>query len=273
MTAPQNRSAFPRFSACLEMLFVKESASFADRIRLAHAAGFEAIEFWRWTNKDMQALRQALAETGMQVAGIVAEPMIALTDRGNHHAFLDGLAETLDVARSIGAPVLIAQAGNLLAHIERDRQRDALVEGLARSADILRGSGVILALEPLNTLVDHPGYFLSSTTEGLDIVDTVGRPEIGLLYDLYHSMVMGETPETVLAGRVDRIAHVHVADHPGRNEPGSGRLPLRKSMDWLDANGFAGRYGLEFRPTRSTAEALASVAARLLPDHQENPAP
>jgi hydroxypyruvate isomerase len=254
---------FPRFSACLEMLFVKESSTFADRIRMAHAAGFDAIEFWRWTDKDMPAIREALAETGVSVAGIVAEPMIPLTDDNNHIAFLDGLAKTLDTARSLGAPILIAQAGDLLADVERARQRDNIIDCLVRSAGILRGSGVALALEPLNTLVDHPGYFLSSTEEGLDIVDAVARPEIGLLYDLYHSMVMGEVPETVLAGRVDRIVHAHIADHPGRNEPGSGQLPLRQAMDWLDANGFRGRFGLEFRPTRSTSDALLAVTAEL----------
>lgn len=253
-------SPFSRLSACLEMLFVKESPTFADRIHMAHAAGFEAIEFWRWTDKDMPAIRQALAETGLSVAGLVAEPMISLTDDNNHAAFLDGLAKTLDIASSLGAPVLIAQAGDLLADVERDRQRDNISHCLTRSADILRGSGVTLALEPLNTLVDHPGYFLSSTEEGLDIVDAVARSEIRLLYDLYHSMVMGEVPEKVLAGRVDRIVHAHIADHPGRSEPGSGQLPLRQAMAWLDANGFRGRFGLEFRPTQSTSDALQVMA-------------
>src|SRR5690606_35807932 len=110
---------------------------------------------------------------------------------------------------------------------------EALVEAMRRSADVLEGSGVRLALEPLNTLVDHKGYYLHSTAEGLDIVDAVDRPEIALLYDLYHSMVMGEDTAAVLAGRVDRIAHIRVADHPGRNEPGTGGLPLRQSLEWL----------------------------------------
>lgn len=256
-------TGFDRFSACLEMLFVRESADFADRIRMAHSAGFRAVEFWRWTNKDMAAIRQVLDETGIAVAGIVAEPMLPLTDRGSHTAFLDGLARSADMAATIGAPVLIAQAGDLMADPDRDRQRGNIIDCLSRGADVLRGSGVTLALEPLNITVDHPGYFLSSTAEGLDIVDAIARPEIRLLYDLYHSMVMGEVPETVLAGRVDRIAHVHIADHPGRNQPGSGHLPLRRAMDWLDANGYAGRFGLEFRPTGSTADALAECAEQL----------
>ena len=134
---------------------------------------------------------------------------------------------------------------------------------MRRSALVLEGSGVRLALEPLNTLVDHQGYYLASTSEGLDIIDEVGRPEIALLYDLYHSMVMGEQTAEVLAGRVDRIAHIHVADHPGRNQPGTGELPIRQGLDWLRVKGYSGYTGLEFRPTGLTADALAETRAIL----------
>ena len=113
-----------------------------------------------------------------------------------------------------------------------------------------------LGHEPLNDRVDHPGYYLTSTTEGLDICDAVNRPEIGITYGMYHSMVMGEDPEDVVAGHLDRIFHVHIADHPGRNEPGSGGLPLKQKLAWLEGQGYVGAVGLEFRPTGSTADAL-----------------
>ncbi|HLV82992.1 MAG TPA: TIM barrel protein, partial [Devosia sp.] len=117
--------------------------------------------------------------------------------------------------------------------------------------------------EPLNDRVDHPGYYLTSTSEGLDIVEAVNRPEIGLTYDMYHSMVMGEDPETVLAGRLDRVFHLHIADHPGRHQPGSGHLPIGQKLAWLQAQGYAGAVGLEFRPTGSTADALDETRAAL----------
>lgn len=264
MSRNGDEAAFPRYSACLEMLFVKESADFAERIHMAGAAGFEAVEFWSWMDKDIPAIGRALTASGVRLAGMVAEPMIWLTEPANHTAFLDGLARSVECAHALGAPILIAQAGDDVA----GRERDAIVSCLARGANILRGSGVTLALEPLNTLVDHPGYFLSSTAEGFAIVDLVDRPEIRLLYDAYHSMVMGEEPQQVLAGQVDKIAHVHLADHPGRNEPGSGRLPLREVTDWLTGNGYAGLFGLEFCPTGSTAQGLAAVATQLLETHR-----
>ena len=94
---------------------------------------------------------------------------------------------------------------------------------------------MVLALEPLNDRVDHPGYYLTSTVEGLDIIDEVDRPEVRLLYDIYHSAMMGEHIEDVLEGRLDRVAHVHLADTQGRGEPGSG------DMDWQSAARLAGR--------------------------------
>ena len=252
-----------KYSACIEMLFAPETDDFPRRIGLAQAAGFELVEFWLWSNKDLDAVERMLAETGLRLAGMVAEPFAELTRESDHDRFLAGLEKSRDVARRLGAPVLICQSGPLLAGVARARQHAALTLAMARSADVLAGSGVRLALEPLNDRVDHPGYYLTSTAEALDIVAAVNRPEIGLTYDLYHSMVMGEDPETVLAGRLDRVFHVHLADHPGRHQPGSGDLPIQQKLAWLEAQGYAGAVGLEFRPTGSTADALAMMRGSL----------
>ncbi|MBB4190567.1 hydroxypyruvate isomerase [Rhizobium sp. L9] len=252
-----------RYSACIEWLFAEEGDSFADRIRRAHAGGLTAIEFWRWTDKDLDAIETALKETGLAVTSLVAEPMIALTDAANRQAWLAGLAESVAVAKRLGAPVLIAQAGDDLAGFSRDEQRVALTDTLKSGADILEGSGVRLGVEPLNIRIDHIGYFLDSTREGLDIVDDVGRPEIGIVYDIYHSAVMDERTEDVLDGRLDRVFHVHVADHPGRNEPGSGGIDLAHRLNWIFANGYDGAVGLEYRPTRAGADAVKAAIASL----------
>ncbi|WHO74439.1 TIM barrel protein [Rhizobium sp. BT03] len=252
-----------RYSACIEWLFAEEGDSFPDRIRRAHAGGLTAIEFWRWTDKDLDAMEAALDETGLAVTSLVAEPMIALTDAGNRQAWLLGLAQSVAAAKRLGAPVLIAQAGNDLPGVSREEQRRALTEMLKAGADILAGSGVRLGVEPLNIRIDHVGYFLDSTREGLDIIDEVARPEIGIVYDIYHSAVMDERTEEVLDGRLDRVFHVHVADHPGRNEPGSGGIDLAHRLSWIFANGYDGAVGLEYRPTRSGADAVRAAIASL----------
>ena len=98
--------------------------------------------------------------------------------------------------------------------------------------------------------------------EGLDIIDEVGRPEIRLIYDIYHSAVMDEDIGTVLSGRLDRVAHVHLADAPGRHEPGTGTMDWQARLDWLDRNGYRGMVGLEYKPTRPTPESLAALLRR-----------
>ncbi len=251
-----------RYSACLEWLFAAEAPDFADRVRLAKKAGLDGVEFWLWSNKDIAAIRAALDETGLPLTGFVAEPMVPLTDPAQHGAFLEGLKRSIAVAQQLGAPMLIAQAGADLPGRSRAEQRLALTECLRKAAEILAGSGVVLAVEPLNTLVDHVGYFLPSTEEGLDIIDDVGRKEIRILYDIYHSAVMDEEIAEVLSGRLDRVAHVHLADMPGRHEPGTGRLDWQARVAWLEASGYGGMVGLEYKPTVATEASLKAVLGR-----------
>ena len=252
-----------RLSACIEWLFAAESDNFADRIRLAHRHGVEAVEFWKWTNKDIGSIEWALTETGVELTSFVAEPMIALTDRANKEAFLKGLRSSMETARRLSARTLIAQAGDDLPGKSRQEQKAALIETLAAAGEILEGSGVRLGLEPLNTVIDHVGYFLHSTVEGIEIVKATGRPEIGIVYDVYHSAVMGEETAEVIGGDIDRVFHVHVADHPGRNEPGSGDIDLKRRVDWLVEHGYEGAIGLEYRPLAASAATIAQTRRML----------
>jgi len=249
-----------RYSACIELLFAKPGDRFADRIRRAAAAGFDTVEFWHWRNKDLAEIADALTETKVSLAAFVAEPMIWLTDPANHDEFLKGLEASISTARMLAAPILIAQSGNNRPGVPRAEQHQAIVACLSRAADLLHGTGVTLALEPLNDRVDHPGYYLTSTGQGLDIIDEVGRPEIGLLYDIYHSAVMDETVEQAVGGRISHIAHVHLADHPGRHEPGSGSIDWRHRVDWLKAQGYQGLVGLEYSPSGAAPTAYPSTS-------------
>jgi hydroxypyruvate isomerase len=245
-----------RFSACIEWLFAAEHPHVPDRIRAAKAAGLDAVEFWRFSNKDLDAVKAALEETGLPLAGILCEPIAPLTNPEAHAGFLDGVRASLAAAQQLGAKVLIAQAGDDLPGVARAAQHAAIVKVLKEAAVILEGSGVVLGLEPLNDRVDHIGYYLTSTVEGLDIVDEVNRPEIRLVYDIYHSAVMGEQIEDVLRDRLDRVAHVHLADTPGRHEPGTGALDYADRLKWLVGQGYDALVGLEYKPVAPTVDGL-----------------
>lgn len=246
-------------SACIEMLFVPEHPDDVPaRIRAAAAAGFAAVEFWRWRAKDLAGLERALRETGVRLAVFSCEPGGRLVDPATHDAFLAGLDDSLAIAKRLGSPGLIVLSGDALPDVERARQHAAIVAALRRAAPKAEAAGIRLCLEPLNTRVDHVGYFLDTTEEGLDIVEEVASPAVRLLWDLYHSAVMEEDPGEVSAGRVGLVGHVHVADTPGRHEPGTGTVDWRRTIDVLTAGGYAGAIGLEYRPTAGTVVSLTA---------------
>jgi hydroxypyruvate isomerase len=253
-----------QYSACIEWLFAEPGDRFEDRIYRARKAGLPAIEFWRWTDKDLGAISASLKQTGLAVSSIVAEPMIPLTDATNKQTWLEGLAASVKVAQRLAAPILIAQAGDDLPGRSRQEQRLALTAALRAGADVLKGTSVRLGVEPLNTRIDHIGYFLESTREGLDIADEIDRPEIGIVYDIYHSAVMDERTEDVIGDRISRVFHVHVADHPGRNEPGSGCIDLAHRLNWLFDKGYAGSVGLEYRPLTQGVMAVRNAIGVLI---------
>ena len=119
-----------RFSACIELLFAAEHPHFPDRIRAAKAAGLDAVEFWRFSNKDLDAVKAALDETGLPLAGILCEPIAPLTNPESHAGFLDGVRTSLALAQKVVARMLIAQAGDDQPGVARMAQDAAIVRGL-----------------------------------------------------------------------------------------------------------------------------------------------
>jgi hydroxypyruvate isomerase len=246
-------------SPCVEWLFADGGRPFAERVCAAATAGFGQIEFWAASNKDIGQVEEALRETGVAVTCFVSEPAGRLADPETHAEFLEGVERSAQLATRLETRSLIIVTGDTLPRVSRMRQRDAITQALVRAAPIASAAGVQLVLEPLNTRVDHPGYFLDSTAEGLDIVREVNHPSMRLLYDLYHSMAMGEEPEHVLAGSGHLVGHVHIADVPGRHEPGTGRIDWPRQLAALRKAGYSGAIGLEYMPTRDTESSLELI--------------
>src|SRR5262249_43345399 len=143
-----------------------------------------------------------------------------------HAEFLTGVEDSSALARRLNAQALIVVSGSERDGVERAAQRESLTDALRRAGPIAAEQGGMLLLEPLNTRLDHRGYFLDSTSEAIEVIRDVGQPSVRLLYDMYHSIVMGEDPAAILHGSGELIGHVHIADVPGRHEPGSG------CVDW-----------------------------------------
>ena len=195
----------------------------------------------------------------MEVTAFVSEPTARLVDPTTHDEFIAGVNRSSRLAARLNARNLIVVSGDELPNGARVDQRSAIAKALRRAAPIAAKAGIRLVLEPLNTIVDHKGYFLDSTSEALEIIRAVDHPAVGLLYDIYHSVVMGEDPAEVLTGAGGLVGHVHIADVPGRHEPGTGRIDWSKCLRSLRAVGYEGPLGLEFLPVHDTDSSLANV--------------
>jgi len=171
--------------------------------------------------------------------------------------------ESVAVARRLGAGALIVVTGDEIPGLSRAVQHAAVVSALRRAAPIAEDAGMQLVLEPLNAVVNHPGYFLTSTSEGFDMVEEVDSPAVRLLYDLYHSVMTGEQPAQVLASRGHLIGHVHLADAPGRHEPGAGDINFPACLRVIAEAGYSGPIGLEFRPSGQTDAAITAARLRI----------
>ena len=262
-----------RISACIEMLFAEYS--FLERPAAAKAAGLEAIEFWGWANKDIDAVGEAVKAAGVEVAvcgvGTKDEKRSqAIRDYGllvkrNAPIYAENLQETIEAVRPLGVRTLITTAGRELEGVPREEQRDAIIEAFKAAAPIAEKEGFTVVLEPLNILVNHQGYFLPSSHEAADILKAVNSPNIKMLFDIYHQQITEGNIIANLTQYMPWIGHFHTADNPGRHEFGTGEINYKSVFKAIDAAGYTGYVGLEYRPSPSVSSgrSLAGVFAAM----------
>ena len=227
---------------------------FCDAIRRVKALGFDAAETYNWKNLDLDAVRHACEETGVELLSMCTTEF-RMTDPALRDAWLAGLKESCAAATRVGARKLITQVGPDTG-APRQAQHDSIVEALKAARPILEDSGVTIMIEPLNTYVNHPGYYLWSGMEGLDIIREVDHPLVKLIFDIYHQQVMEGNIIPNITKNLDLIAHLHAAGHPGRIELQYGENDYRVIFDAVDKAGYTGACGPEYRPTIDPEESL-----------------
>lgn len=254
-----------KLSACIEWLFADETGDFAERIHKAAECGLYGVEFHLWREKPIDAIRRALDDTGLVLTSFCVDPRRSIVDKAQRPELLQAVRDSLEPARKLGCSRLIIASGFELKGVSRQEHFDLARETLAAAARIARENGATLLLEPLNTKVDHPGMYLDSVKVGLDLVEAVDSDGLRLIYDAYHSLVMGDDIHTLLKGRMNWVAHIQVADMPGRGAPGTGAIGWRGVRRMLEQENYGGAIGLEFKLNElSTRAALESTRRALL---------
>lgn len=241
-------------SSCIEWQFA-EAGDLAQRIRAAKAGGFDLVEFHLWRDKPIEEIGVALAETCVSLTGICVDPRRSIVDPAERAEMVEAVRETIAATAPLGKPPLIVASGFKVEGMSEDEHFANAVAALKEATALAEAAGVTLLLEPLNTRL-FSAMYLVSTTLGLDLVEAVGSPNLRLLYDVWHSAVMGEDIAEVLKGRIHLVAHVQVADMDDRNEPGTGAVDWSHIMGTLETLGYQGSIGMEYFPTLPMDQSL-----------------
>ncbi|MHB1295813.1 MAG: hydroxypyruvate isomerase family protein [Anaerolineae bacterium] len=237
----------PKLSVCVEMFW--RDLPLEERIARVARLGYPAFEFWGWKNKDIGAIQAAAARHNLPVAALCLEPGMALVRRSYEAALIEGMRETAVVAEKLGCRTIIATTGNTLDDETFEITRRRVVSNLRAVAAVAEDHGLTIVVEPLNTLVDHHGYWLAHMAQAVDIVQEVGSPAVKILMDLYHQQIMEGNLIANLTADIADIGHFHTAGVPGRHELVGGELDYRGIFRAIDATGYDRYVGLEFSPT------------------------
>lgn len=260
-----------KYAFCLEMLFADRP--FPDRLFAAARAGIAEIEIWDWRNKDLDTLKVLLERLGLRISNMSGNRRFGMLARTEFDGFVEEARETAAIAMQLNCPrlMLLAQALEsddsarpLAGKISHAELMVHAVQAGRATAQIAEEKNLMIVIEPLNDVQDHPGFLMNSSDVAFEMVAEIASPRVKVLYDVYHMAMMGEDVEDVIRKNIDMIGYVHFADVPGRHEPGSGSLNLISIVETLQQAGYDGTVGFEFTPSNGDSDAAIQKTMQLL---------
>ena len=246
-----------RFAVNVEMWW--SNLPFLERLKKAAELGFPAVEFWPHQGKDLAAVAKLSQELELEIAQFTAwgfRP--GMNDPKQEDAFLAAIEEGCQVAHQLKCRKMTVVAGDNQPGMTKDQMHAQCIKVLKRAAPIAEREKVMLILEPMNGRVDHPGHCLYGSEDAIKICKAVSSPMVKINWDLYHMQIA----EGDLCGRmkdgIEWIGYLQLADHPGRNEPGTGEINYSRVLRQAKELGYRDCVGLELRP--KTTELAAAIA-------------
>jgi hydroxypyruvate isomerase len=250
-------------AVCLEP--IHPSLPVDQRIAKIAEAGFRAVEFWHpegtfdgktirmdWS-KDAAAVRKACEASGVALNdfamhawdGSIGGSPVKAADR---RQYVDQIRAMIAFAQAAGCRKGITLSGTVDPSLSRAAMRTNLEVALGEVVPIAEKAGFTLLLEPLNTLVDHAGYYLDSSAEGFEIVRTFNSANLKVLFDVYHMQIMEGNILATIEKNIQWIGHFHAAGVPGRGEVFGCELNYPQILATIDSLDYDGCFGLEYFP-------------------------
>ena len=236
-----------KVSVCIDMMF--SHLDFYDRIDAVKKCGIDTVEFWKWSNKDIEKIKNSGARVSIFNMDSADEQLSydlsrGILNSGRVDDFVAALKESIPVYKALGASAMIVLIGE-----KADYNEDNVYKCLTAALPLLEENDVTLIVEPLNN-IDRVGYSMPYAAPVFDLLKRIDSPHIKMLYDIYHQNMMGDFSMDEIKENIKYIGHFHVADAPGRHEPGTGRVNYVSILKEISELDFDGYVGLEYRATR-----------------------
>lgn len=251
------------FSLSVMLWTVFHNQPFADRLAKVVEAGYTNVElvgeYSHWSPAEFESANAAQKRLGIRfdaTAGLAH----GIADPTSRNAFLADLRQALVAMETLGCPAMIVLTGNAVPALSREAQHQSCIEGLKRAAALVQGrqidgQPIRLLLECID-LKENPHYFLPSAAEAIEIVRAVNHPQVQFLYDLFHEQIAEGNLIEKLEKHIDVIGLIHVADVPGRHEPGTGEINYLNIFRKLIEVNYRRTVAMEFLPTGDEVAAL-----------------
>jgi hydroxypyruvate isomerase len=254
-------------SANIEVLYTEQP--WAERFALAKRDGFDYVEFWGWEGKDLREVKNLLDKNNLKFSAMSGDGPLSMCDPMNKRDYIAYIKRSLEMAQIITCPNLVIHSDSLEDSPQYAKPLSgnytfvtkvlAMYDVLKEIVPLAEKAGIVFVLEAINTIKDHCGSFLDNTELSADLVRAIGSPNLKILYDAYHMYLnegkICETIEKYLAV----IGYIHIADAPGRGEPGTGAINYRNVFKYINNIGYSDVVGFELYPLNGSIEAIKAI--------------
>jgi len=250
---------------CIESMYTE--IPFIKRFEAAKKDGFNFVEFWGWTDKNLADVKKAASDAGITINGFDGHSGYSMIDPNHKKPYIDFLKKSIDTAMLLNAPSVTILSNalnqgavvNQYAELSDTVKKCSMFAALEECARIAEESAITVNLEALNTITDHIGYYLVNVRDAAEMTRLIGSPKLKILYDVYHMQLNQGNLCGNISACVDQIGHIHAADVPGRHEPGTGEINYHRVFEHLETCGYSGRIGFELFPKTSTEAAVKAI--------------
>ena len=245
---------------------IERKKPFEERLELVASAGYTNVElvgeYKDWTDAEFERANAARKRLGIRFDATAGLPH-GVADPSAREAFLAALKAALEPMKTLACPAMIVLSGNVVPGLSHEQQHESCIEGLRQAAKLVEG--MTIDGQPVRLLLEcidpeeNPKYFLTSAAEAIEIVRAVNHPQVQFLYDLFHEQIAEGNLIEKLEKNIDVIGLIHIADVPGRHEPGTGEINYASIYRTLARLNYKHVVAMEFLPTGDPAASLRAA--------------